>query len=81
MRKLSMEEMEKVTGGSAKTIRTRQAHVRYGAGLEYHVIKTLSCGCVVNFTGTVTYNDKDQLSFYKINSPVCGWVTKKDLGM
>ena len=80
-RKLSMEEMEKITGGSAKTIRTRQAIVRSGPGLEYGQTASLSCGTVVNFTGTISYNEDELRTWYLINSPVYGWVTRNDLGL
>ena len=81
MKSLSFDDMEKVSGGSSKTIHTRSATVYGGPGTEYGQVGTLSGGTVVNFTGTVTYNDRDGQSFYLISSPVYGWVTKKDIGV
>ena len=78
---LNLEEMEKVSGGSTKTIKTRNATVRLEAGLEYGVVGTLSRGTQVKFTGTVSYNEKDEKTWYLISSPLHGWVTKYDLGV
>lgn len=78
---LSPEDMEKVSGGSAKTIQTRNAIVYAGAGTEYGSVGTLSYGTTVNFTGTVSYNDRENKSFYEISSPVHGWVTKEAIGV
>ena len=78
-RELNPEEMSRVSGGSSKTIRTRQAAVYTGPGKEYGQAGSLPCGSVINFTGNVSYNDKDGLSWYQINSPVPGWVTRNDL--
>ena len=78
---LSLDEMEKVSGGSQKTIHTRNAIVRIGPGSEYNQTGTLSQGTVVNFTGTVDYNNNDGKTWYLINSPMYGWVTKQDLGV
>ena len=81
MNKLSMEDLEKVTGGASKTIQTGKAVVRGGPGLEFHSNGTLSRGTVVNFSGTVSYNNNDGKTWYLINAPIYGWVTKNDLGV
>ena len=80
-RELNAEEMEKVTGGSQKTIQTKNAVVRLGPGKNYPEKMKLSQGTTVNFTGTVSYNDQDGESWYMISSPTEGWVTKSSLGV
>ena len=45
------------------------------------VCKTLYYNTVVNFTGTVLYNEQEGRSWYKINSPVTGWVLGADIGI
>lgn len=81
MKELSMEELDKVSGGSQKTIRSRTAVVYGGPGRQYAVNGKLESGTVVNFGGTVSYNEQDGKTWYLINSPVYGWVTKQDLGL
>lgn len=78
---LSFDDMEKASGGVSKTIHTHSAAVRVGPGMEYGSAGTLSYGTAVFFTGTVSYNDKDGMSWYQISSPLSGWVTKIDLGV
>ena len=80
-KELNMKEMEQVTGGSSRTIQTGKAVVRGGPGLEFHSKGTLSKGTVVNFSGTVSYNNNDGRTWYLINAPIYGWVTKNDLGI
>lgn len=81
MRSLSLEDMEKISGGVQKTIVTGSATVRSGAGANYPVCRTLGYNTVVNFTGTVLYNEQEGRSWYKINSPVTGWVLGSDIGI
>ena len=81
MRSLSMEDMEKVSGGNSKVIRNKSAIVRSGAGDNYSVVRTLDSGTVVSITGTVTYNDRENKTWYEIISPVYGWVTRYDIGV
>ena len=80
---LSFDEMEQVSGGSSKTVHAggKGAPVRSGPGKNYHTVATLSSGIVVNFSGTVSYNDEENKSYYLINSPTYGWMTGKDLGI
>jgi bacteriocin-like protein len=81
MNELNLNELENVTGGSTKTVQTRKAIVRSGPGLDFSQNGTLSHGTVVNFSGTVSYNNAEGQTWYLINSPVYGWVTKKELGV
>lgn len=81
MKELNPEEMGRVSGGSSKTIRTRNAAVYAGPGKEYGHAGHLPYGTVVNFTGTIDYNDRDGHTWYLINSPVYGWVTRNDIGV
>ena len=81
VRELDPEQLEKASGGVSKTIHTHSAAVRVGPGMEYGSAGTLSYGTAVFFTGTVSYNDKDGMSWYQISSPLSGWVTKIDLGV
>ena len=80
---LSLDEMEQVTGGSAKTVHAhgKGAPVYSGPGKNYHQVRTLGGGTVVNFTGTVSYNDQENKTYYLINSPTYGWMTGADLGI
>ena len=81
MTSLNLDEMEKVSGGVHKTIQGRSATVFTGPGTEYGVTTTLSGGTVVNFTGNVSYSDHDGRSYYMINSPISGWVTREAIGV
>jgi hypothetical protein len=81
MRELSMEDMKKISGGAQKTVVTGSATVRSGAGSNYPVVRTLGYNTVVNFTGTVDYNDQEGKTWYKINSPVTGWVLGREIGI
>lgn len=78
-RELSPEEMDKVSGGSMKTIRPGGAIVRSGAGSKYPQIGRVNGGGRVNFTGAVSYNDEDGHSWYMISSPVRGWIRRFDI--
>ena len=80
VRSLSLEEMGKVSGGSLKTVTKDKAEVRSGAGLSYGLAGTLSCGAQVNFTGEVTFNNEDSITWYFISSPIMGWVKRSDIG-
>ena len=81
MHELNMNEMEIVSGGSRKEIRSRKATVYGGPGKEFSVNGVLSAGTIVNFSGSVSYNENDGHTWYLINSPVYGWVMKSDLGL
>ena len=81
IRELNLEEMNKVSGGVQKKIVTGSATVRSGAGTNYPVSRTLGYNTVVNFTGTVIYNEQEGRSWYKINSPVTGWVLGREIGI
>jgi hypothetical protein len=81
IRELNLEEMNKVSGGVQKTVVTGSATVRSGAGTNYPVCRTLGYNTVVNFTGTVIYNEQEGRSWYKINSPVTGWVLGREIGI
>ena len=81
MRSVSFEEMEKATGGAQKTVVTGSATVRSGAGSNYPVARVLGYNTVVNFTGTVDYNDQEGRTWYQINSPVRGWVLGREIGI
>ena len=80
-RSLSVDDMEKVSGGAQKTVVTGSATVRTDAGANYPVVRTLGYNTTVNFTGTVTYNDSEGRSWYKINSPVTGYVLGREIGI
>ena len=81
IRELNLEEMNKVSGGVQKKIVTGSATVRSGAGTNYPVCRTLGYNTVVNFTGTVIYNEQEGRNWYKINSPVTGWVLGREIGI
>ena len=81
MTPLSFDDMEKVVGGASKTIQTKSAIVFAGPGTSYGQITSLPKNTTVNFTGNITYSDADGMSFYEINSPLYGWVTKRSLGV
>ena len=81
IRELNLEEMNKVSGGVQKTVVTGSATVRSGAGVNYPPYRTLGYNTVVNFTGTVLYNEQEGRSWYKINSPVTGWVLGREIGI
>ena len=81
IRELNLEEMDKVSGGVQKKVVTGKATVRSGAGANYPVCRTLGYDTVVNFTGTVIYNEQEGRSWYKINSPVTGWVLGREIGI
>ena len=81
MRELNLEEMDKVSGGAQKTVMTGSATVRTGAGSNYPIARILGYNTVVNFTGTVDYNDQEGRSWYQINSPVSGWVLGREIGI
>ena len=81
IKSLSLEDMEKISGGAQKSVVTGSATVRSGAGSNYPVVRTLGYNTVVNFTGTVDYNDQEGRSWYKINSPVTGWVLGREIGI
>ena len=81
IRELNLEEMNKVSGGVQKWVMTGSATVRSGAGVNYPPCRTLGYNTVVNFTGTVSYNEQEGRSWYKINSPVTGWVLGREIGI
>ena len=81
IRELNLEEMDKVSGGATKTVMTRSATVRSGAGSNYPVTGTLKSGTAVNFTGTVNYNSQEGRSWCYISSPVSGWVPGHEIGI
>ena len=79
MNPLSLNDMEKVSGGSTKTVITNGAQVRSGPGTNYSRVGTLSSGMQVTFTGEVSYNDSENCSWFLISSPTYGWVRKNDV--
>ena len=81
IRELNLEEMDKVSGGANKTVMNGSATVRSGAGSNYPVTRILGRNTVVNFTGTVDYNDQEGRSWYQISSPVFGWVLGHEIGI
>ena len=81
IRELNLEEMNKVSGGVQRTVVTGSATVRSGAGTNYPPCRKLGYNTVVNFTGTVLYNEQEHRSWYKINSPVTGWVLGREIGL
>ena len=81
IRELGLDEMDKVSGGVSKMVVTGSATVRSGAGANYPVCRTLGYNTVVNFTGTVLYNEQEGRSWYKINRPVGGWVLGREIGI
>ena len=81
IRELNLEELEKASGGSQKTVMTGSATVRTGAGSNYPVCRILGYNTVVNFTGTVDYNEEEGRCWYKISSPVTGWVLGREIGI
>ena len=81
MKELNLNELEKVSGGANKTVMTGSATVRTGAGSKYPVARILERNTVVNFTGTVDYNSQEGRSWYKISSPVSGWVLGHEIGI
>ena len=81
MQELSMDEMDKVSGGGTLTVQGNGATVRNGPGKGYASNGKLTAGTQVNFTGTLSYNDKEGRTYYMIDSPLYGWVLGKDLGL
>ena len=81
LRELNLEEMNKVSGGVQKTVVVGNATVRTDAGVNYPPCRTLGYNTVVNFTGTVVYNEREGRNWYKINSPVTGWVLGREIGI
>ena len=81
IRELNLEEMNKVSGGVEKRVRTDSATVGTGPGVNYPPCKTLGYITVVNFTGTVSYNEQEGRNWYQINSPVTGWVLGREIGI
>ena len=79
MYELNLDEMEKVTGGSSKTIISPKATVYQGPGKRYARVGMLNNGTIVNFTGTVNYNDDEGITYFLISSPIYGWVSQNDL--
>ena len=59
IRELNLEEMNKVSGGVQKTVVTGSAMVRSGPGTNYPPSRKLGYNTVVNFTGTVLYNEQE----------------------
>ena len=83
MKPLSPDEMEQISGGSSKTVHAggKGAPVYSGPGKNYHQVATLSSGTVVNFTGTVSYNDQESRCYYLISSPTYGWMLGSSIGI
>jgi uncharacterized protein YraI len=82
MKSLSLDDMEKVAGGVAKTVvSSGGAVVRSGAGKNYPSVGTLANGTTVNITGTTSYNNDENISWYYINSPVSGWLMRHELNI
>ena len=79
MRSLGLNDMEKVSGGSTKTVVTNGAQVRSGPGQSYSRVGTLASGTQVTFTGEVSYNDGECCTWFLISSPTYGWVRKNDV--
>ncbi len=79
MKPLGLNDLEKASGGNAKTIQTAMAKVHSGPGKNYSLAGKLDNGTVVNFTGTVSYNDEEGRSWYQIDSPLYGWVLGGDI--
>ena len=76
MRSLSLEDMEKISGGNSKTVVTYTV-VRSGAGDNYAKVGEVYSGQSVFFTGEIAYNDSESTTWYRIASPA-GWV-KRDV--
>ena len=79
MRSLGLNDMEKVRGGSTKTVVTNGAQVRSGPGQSYSRVGTLARGTQVTFTGEVSYKDGECCTWFLISSPTYGWVRKNDV--
>ena len=75
---LSLDEMEQITGGAFKQVSGKGGTVRQGPGQDYAITARLSGGCQVNFTGTVSFNEPESASYYKISSPVRGWILENE---
>ena len=81
LRELTLDDMNKVSGGVQKTVVTGSTTVRTGPGVNYPPCRTLGYNTVVNCTSTVSYNEQEGRSWYKINSPVTGWVLGREIGI
>ena len=81
MRSLGMDEMEKVFGGSMKTVTHDGAAVHQQASLSSARLGTLPGGTLVNFTGQASYNSDDGYSWYQISAPISGWMKGRDIGI
>ncbi len=77
MKVLTPDELEKVTGGSMKTVKFNGAEVREGAGKQFRLITVLRANTQVTFTGTVQYNDEEGCTWLSISRPV-GWIRLSD---
>ena len=81
MKSLNLNDMEKVSGGSTKTVTHDGAEVRQMAARNSALLATLSSGIQVNFTGVVTYNSDDGFSWYQVSAPIYGWMKGRDIGI
>ena len=80
MKSLSPDDMEKVSGGVSKPVVVSHAIVRSGPGKNYSKAGDVYSGQTANFTGGVSYNDSENISWFLISAPVYGWVPKNTLG-
>ena len=79
MKSLSLDDMEKVSGGTTKEVIINHVIIRSGPGKNYSKVGDLYSRDTVNFTGEVSYNDSENASWFLINSPTYGWVPKRAL--
>lgn len=79
-RSLSVDDMEKVSGGNSKTVIVSYVIIRSGPGKNYSNVGELKSGDTVNFTGEISYNDSENTSWFLISAPTYGWVPKNVLG-
>lgn len=78
---LSWEELEKISGGSWRTVSISNVNVRSGPGMACSSVGVLHGGTVVNYTGEDFCNDEENTRWVLINSPISGWVRAVELGM
>ena len=81
MKPLSLDDMEKVSGGRTKTVTHDGAEVRQQAARSSALLGTQSSGTQVYFCGQVSYNNDDGYSWYQVSAPICGWMKGRDIGI
>ena len=72
-KELDVNEIGQADGGMMVKLRFFAATVCNGPGWQYARIATISSGCSVNYTGSVS-TDADGNTWHEISSPTRGWI-------